>query len=56
MICLAFVVSRGRTLPQCITKSESVGSINEFINIKDAGENLQAFEDATLLIYGVIKI
>lgn len=51
------MVSRGKTVPMCITRSEKVErSINEVVNIKGGGEYLQAFEDASLLTYGVIKI
>lgn len=40
----------------CNTKSEKVKSINKVVNINDAGEYLKAFQDASLLIYGVTKI
>ena len=51
------MVSCDRTVPICITKSEKVKrSINKVVDIKGAGEYLQAFEEASLLICGVTKI
>lgn len=48
------MVSRGKAVPMYITKSGKVKrSINKVVNIKGTGECLQAFEDASLLIYGV---
>lgn len=40
----------------CNTKSQEVKrSINKAVDTKDAAERLQVFEDASLLIYRVIK-
>lgn len=51
------MVSHGKTLPMCTTKSEKVKrSINKVVNINNAGEYLKAFQDVSQLIYGVIKI